>query len=812
MRMRVVVLMGACFAALGVAAAADYPIRNADFGKVRLTHGFWFDRAETNRTATLKSNWDKCAETPRLANFKNAAERKMGTFGGIPFDDSDVYKVMEGTAYVLAEHPDAGYMAKMDALIADIARAQEPDGYLYTARTLGYDKLNWGKKSGWHCGMMGPTRWSNLVSSHELYNVGHLYEAAVAWHRATGRDDLLTVAEKSAALIGRTFGTAPFQLRDVSGHEEIELALCKLYRETGKKEYLDLARHLIDQRGQAELKKNPGKVFDTDGKLVAGGEMSADGCYTQNHRPFALQREAVGHAVRAAYLYCGATDVAVLAGIKDYDAALDAIWNNIVGSKLHLTGGIGASPRGEAFGKPYELPNDCGVTYLETCAAIGFALWNDRLFRRTGESKYVDLLERTIHNGFVSGISLSGDEYFYPNPLAARAGYKRSKWFGCSCCPVNDVRVVPQVPSMAFAAKGGTVYWNLFMAGEAEIAGAKFAVETDYPWKGEMTLKVLAAPSDFTTLKVRIPGWAVGRPVPSDLYEQTEPSDFGDVLIEVNGLALNGCPGRDGYVDIGREWKAGDVVKVTLPMPVKRIRANAKVAADKGRLAVEKGPIVYCAEGFDNGGKAYRATLPADATFEETSVRFGDKTFPALKASNGLVLIPYCLWGNREPGNELQTWFAASREAACGNEQGIFTTASHCWCADTTDALFDGKVPASSADASIPRFTFWPQRGTEEWVGFELPSRRRVKEIKVYWFDDHHGGSGNCALPASWKVQSRPVPDQPWKDAAGATYTTVRDGFSVAAFAEPVEAAEFRIVVRGQPERSSGILEIVVPQ
>ena len=622
--------------------AADYPIRSAELTKVRVTGGFWFDRIETNRTATLKSVLANCNETPRIANFTNAANRAWGTFGGIPYDDSDVYKVMEGVSYVLALHPDAELRKYGEWFIGQVAGAQEPDGYLYTARTLGF---SYGKKGKvpWRFSMMGPTRWSNISSSHELYNVGHMYEAAVAWHRATGRDDFLKVAEKNAALVGRTFGTGEFQLRDPSGHEEIELARCKLYRETGKRRYLDLARHFIDMRG----------------RKAGGGE------YNQNHLPFVEQREAVGHAVRAAYLYCGAADVAALTGDRDYAAVNDAIWNDVVRGKLHLSGGIGARPDGEAFGSAYELPNDNGKTYLETCAAIGNALWNDRLFRGTGESKYVDVLERVIYNGFLSGISLSGDEYFYPNPLASKGGYRRSKWFGCSCCPVNDVRFVPQIPSFAYATDGkGTLYWNLFMEGSVEIAGAKLVCKTDYPWSGRAMLTFVSCGAAGVralpkTLKVRIPGWAKGQPVPSDLYAQTEPSSAMEVSVAVNGLAVNGVPGRDGYLTIGREWKAGDTVELNLPMPVKRIRAHEKVEADRGRLAVERGPIVYCAEGCDNGGKAYDAVLPADATFADDTITIGGKTYPALKASNGLKLIPYCLWCNREPGNEMQVWFNA---------------------------------------------------------------------------------------------------------------------------------------------------------
>ena len=645
---------------------ADYPIRLAAMTKTRVTRGFWFDRLETNRTATLKSNWAKCNETPRIANFTNAANRAAGTFRGIPFDDSDVYKVVEGTAYVLAAHPDPKLEAYVDWFVGQVAKAQEPDGYLYTARTLGHERLNWGRKGARHTRMMGPTRWSNIASSHELYNVGHLYEAAVAWYETTGRRNLLDVAIRSADLVDRTFGPAPTQLKDAPGHEEIELALVKLYRATGEPRYLNLARHFIEMRGRGRRAKD-GQVFAQDGTLRPA--MGAPGAYNQNHLPAVDQREAVGHAVRANYLYSGMADVAALTDDRRYREAVDAIWSNVVSRKLHLNGGTGGRPAGEAYADDYELPNDKDAaldrkdgrkdqTYLETCAAIANALWNDRMFRLHGEAKYVDVLERTIYNGVISGVSLSGDEFFYPNPLAAPKGYRRSKWFSCSCCPVNVVRFLPQVPSFAYATDDkGMLYWNLFMEGEAEIGGVRLVCKTDYPWSGKATLKLVSLGSRNPTLKVRIPGWAAGRPVPSDLYVQTEPSCAMQVSVAVNGRAVNGVPGEDGYLTLARTWTAGDMVEVDFPMPVKRVRAHTKVEADRGRLAVERGPIVYCAEGADNGGRAYDATLPADATFEDDTIEIGDKTFPALRASNGLKLIPYCLWDNRDPGNEMQTWF-----------------------------------------------------------------------------------------------------------------------------------------------------------
>lgn len=642
----------AAVAASAAGALCDYPIRNAKLTNVRLDRGFWFDRLETNRLSTLETCFRKCNETPRIANFTNAANRAFGTFGGIPFDDSDVFKVMEGASYIVAMHPgDVKTRDYVAWFISQAAKAQEPDGYLYTARTLGYGKINWNKPK-WPYKWMGESRWSNIAFSHELYNIGHMYEAAVAWKEATGREDFLDIAIRSADLIDRTFGPSRTQIQEAPGHQEIELALVKLFRVTGEKRYLALAKTLIDFRGRTKGAKTQDwqKLDPAHGDV---SENNADGAYYQNHIPFVDQRKAVGHAVRAAYLYCGAADVAALTGDKAYLAAIDAIWENVVSSKLHVNGGIGAEKRGEAFGPDYYLPNE--GAYLETCAAIGNVLWNDRMFRRKGESKYIDVLERSAYNCCMSGISLSGDEFFYPNPTASKKGYKRSKWFGCSCCPVNDVRFVPQVPSLAYASGDKGVYWNLFMSGKAEIDGVELSVETDYPWKGDAEMKVVSSKRAFD-LKVRIPGWAKGRPVPSDLYVQTKPSSVSDVRLFLNGSSLAVRPAADGYATV-KGVKAGDIVKISLPMDVKRIRAHEKVVSDRGRLAVERGPILFCAEGADNKIALLDAALPAEATFKEETVRIGDKTFPALRASNGLRLIPYCIWGNRESGNEMQCWF-----------------------------------------------------------------------------------------------------------------------------------------------------------
>ena len=649
--------IGAVAVFAGVATARDYPFSAAEMTNVTVTGGFWLPRFETNRLVTVKTDFDKC-ELARIPNFRRAAAHESGTFKGIPFDDSDVYKVIEGAAYTLATHPDAELEKYVDGVIAAIAGAQERDGYLYTARTLHF---NYGTKNGKvNYGMMGPVRWSNLAHSHEFYNVGHMYEAAVAYLEATGKRTLLDVAIKSADLIERTFGPDPSQLKDVSGHEEIELALCKLYRATGEVRYLRLAQFLLDMRGRELVATHPAdKVFAQSGALVKSSEMGAKGSYNQNHLPVVKQREAVGHAVRATYLYCGMADVAALAGNDDYVKAIDAIWENVVQKKLALNGSVGARRKGEAFGENYELPNESA--YLETCAGIGNALWNQRMFLMYGDSKYIDVMERALYNGILSDVSLGGDEFFYPNPLASKGGYKRSKWFGCSCCPVNVVRFIPQVAQFAYATRGDAAYVNLFVESDATLrlgcGDVKLSQKTEYPWNGAVRIAV-TPPKDGArfALDVRIPGWCVGRPVPSDLYTQTAPGTSVDFAVKVNGASVKVEP-VNGYCVIDRKWKSGDIVEVAMSMPVRRIKAHDKVEADKGRLAVERGPIVYCAEGADNGGKAFDATIPANATFLEGTVEIGGETFTSLKSSNGVTLVPYCIWGNRQPGNEMQTWF-----------------------------------------------------------------------------------------------------------------------------------------------------------
>jgi uncharacterized protein len=634
--------------------AADYPIRPVPFTAVRIADSFWAPRLETNRAVTIPFALDKNEETGRVDNFRKAAGLMKGAFQGKRFNDSDVYKAMEAAAYSLMLKPDPALEARLAGWIAVIAKAQEADGYLFTTRTIDPSHPAPGA---------GPERWSNLRVSHELYNVGHMYEAAVAHFQATGRRAFLDLAVKNADLLVRTFGSG--RRRAFPGHQEVEIGLGKLYRATGKAAYLDLAKFFLDERGHyfqgsPHAPGDPFSVYDSDE-------------YMQNHQPVLAQEEAVGHAVRAMYMYAGMADVAALGGYPDYVRAIDRLWENVVGKKMYLTGGVGARAGSEAFGDAYELPNR--TAYAETCAAVGQALWQQRLFLLHGRSDYADVLERVMYNGLLSGVSLDGMSFFYQNPLEAdgkTALYQgqvvRAPWFEVSCCPPNIARFLPSMPGYVYARKDDTLFVNLFVAGTAgvELAGQSVRVtqETRYPWDGSVSIAFDPDKAAEFALRVRIPGWARNEPVPSDLYR------FLDRSPEKPALRVNGAETaidlRDGYAVIRRRWAKGDRVELRLPMPVRRVVARESVVEDAGKAAVQRGPLVYCAEGVDNGGRALDLVLSDAATF---TAAFEPKTLNGVvvvrarsvsPAADGrgreIVLVPYYAWANRGPG-EMKVWF-----------------------------------------------------------------------------------------------------------------------------------------------------------
>ena len=634
------------------APASHYAYEAVPFTSVTIADPFWSPRIETNRTVTIGYDFQKSDETGRLTNFDKAAGRMAGDHEGIFFNDSDVFKIIEGAAFSLHLHPDPALDAYLDELIERIGAAQEADGYLYTARTIAERNGTPEKLRADHEGL---TRWSHLRVNHELYNVGHMYEAAVAHYRATGKRSLLDIAIKNADLVERTFG--PDKLRNVPGHQEIELGLVKLYGVTGAERYLQLAKFFLDERGHYNGRQ-PFVNFDDQG-------------YMQDHLPVVEQAEAVGHAVRAVYMYSGMADVAALTGEQAYIDAIDRLWENVVGKKFYITGGIGARHHGEAFGANYELPN--ATAYNETCAAIANVFWNQRMFQLHGDAKYIDVLERSLYNGFLPGVAFSGDRFFYVNPLSFDGAYKfnrddslvRLGWFNCSCCPTNVVRVFPSLGGYLYAQREDRLYVNLYMGSSASLTVAgnqvQISQQTNYPWDGSIQVTIQPQVPTAFTLCLRIPGWAQGAPVPSDLYHYLEDNSAAPVTITVNGAGVD-LTLEKGYALLTRTWQPGDQVTLTLLMTSRRVVTHGAVAENQGKVAIERGPLVYCAEAIDNGGHALDAVLPDDAPLTVTFVPDllgGVTVIHSTDQAHPLQLIPYYAWAHRGIG-EMTVWLRRS--------------------------------------------------------------------------------------------------------------------------------------------------------
>jgi DUF1680 family protein len=622
------------------------------FTAVHLNDAFWAPRIETNRKVTIPYAFGKCEETGRVENFVRAAKKLRGEaleddeVRGYSFDDTDIYKILEGASFGLSVKADPEMQKYLSQLIEKVAAAQEPDGYLYTARTINPEKPHhWAGKERWE-------KVSDL--SHELYNMGHFYEAACAHYQATGNKSMLNIATKNADLLCDVFG--PGKNESWAGHQIIEMGLCKLYRTTGEKRYLDLAKFLLDTRGPN------GRTYDQSHKLVID------------------QEKGVGHAVRATYMYSGMADVATLTGDTKYIAAIDRVWENVVGRKLYITGGLGQPGGPEGFMEDYALGNDC---YCETCAAIGNVYWNHRLFMLHGDAKYIDVLERSLYNNVIDGVSLDGTKFFYPNTLSSSGTGRRperSEWFGCACCPGNIARFIASVPGYLYATKGRDVYVNLFAAGKGELqvldSSVSITQETSYPWDGSVKITVDPKTVSSFAMKVRIPGWAQNTPVPSDLYTYLGKSTDSPTL-KLNGKQVAVTIDK-GYVTFDREWKKGDTIELVLPMPIRRVLANEKVEADRGRVAIERGPMVFCAEWPDNNGKTHGLILPDDTSLtskfvknmfggiivikgKATAAKISDDKQLQGEADHELVLIPYYAWAHRGKG-EMDVWLARNIE------------------------------------------------------------------------------------------------------------------------------------------------------
>jgi DUF1680 family protein len=714
--------------------------------EITFRDAFWKPRIDRNRDITLPHVLEKCEETGRFGNLRAAGRKNLGnpapqTCEGYCFNDSDVYKAIEGAANILAVKRDAKIERRVDAIIALIAQAQETDGYLYSPKTIG-DPNN--LPPG------GTKRWESMDASHELYCVGHLYEAAVAHFQATGKRNLLNIAIKNANLVAATFGAG--KRGNIDGHPEVELGLSDLYGATGDARYLRLAQWFLSRRG------------DTSRKDLVGE-------YAQDHKPLVKQDEAVGHAVRAAYCFGAAEYVGNLAHDAGLRAVADRLWDDVVGYKMYITGGIGSRGSGEALGDRYELPNR--TAYQETCASIAFANWTNRMGMRYADTKYADILERTVYNAVLSGVGLSGKNFFYVNSLQSDNGAFRPDWFGCACCPPNILRFIGSIGKLFAATGGSTLYINLFAASDIATKTAAgpihVAIDTVYPENGAITIKVKAGTAPGSQLAIRIPGWAKGEAVPGRLYRFAD-SEKANVTATLNGKPLNAAATTDGYIILPGTVSAGDTVKLDFPMPVRKVVSNPGVMDNRGKVAYQRGPLVYCFEGTDQAVKEVFSTVAgSNGSPKPASDILGGITPIAVTANavkrvglGGVTLgesltltgIPYATWANRG-ASSMAVWLPGSIDAA--EAPALPTIAKMAkvrasFGANPT-AVNDQKDPAKSNDHNHPFYHYWPHKGTAEWLEYTFPKAIELGSVGVYWFDDT--GIGECRLPAGWSLDAR---------------------------------------------------------
>lgn len=788
-------------AAGGDKSMANSPIVPVPYQQVTIDGPFWSPRLQAIRRGTLSANRHQCDITGRLANFDNAAkklrgEQDAGAFEGLLFNDSDVYKMIEGWCYLLATETDTAAKQKLDSdldvLIAHIAAAQHPDGYINTYYTLKADLKDRFTREEW---------------DHETYCMGHLIEAAVAHFQATGKRSLLDVAIRAADFLDTLYG--PEKFTAPPGHQEVELALIRFGDALNKgntvrsgplgtprpedlDKYTRLAFFLIEQRGR-EHRKLDGTMYGPWGD------------YAQDHLPAAEQTEAAGHAVRAAYFYSAMTDLAAR-GVGNYRPALDSLWTDITQRRVFVTGGIGPSGHNEGFTTPYDIPTH--TAYQETCASIGLCMWAHRMFLLTGRAEYMEQFERTLYNAVLAGVALDGESFFYVNPLASRGGHRRSAWFGCACCPPNVLRFVGGLGQYIYASRGNTVYVNLFVDGSATLSfgghDVKIVQETGYPFDGRVKLTVTHDAPYAISLAIRMP----------------EGSPLG--------------PSADGYIH-QRFDRGTTESEFIIPLPVRRVVADPRVKQAIGRVAIMRGPLVYAAESIDNDGTVAGIILPPDAELEERLSADGtpEVIVHALRvmprsddgemsrdllyreapgvAPVEVVMRPYFMWANRGP-SEMTVWLPET--AHLGEPwpaPGITAAASFTGHGDGLPALYDRIEPASSIDHDIPRFTFWSHKGTEEWVRYDFDKPRTVSAVEIYWFDDT--GRGECRVPASWTVEV--LDGETWKPVTNAgpsspaAFGTAKDRFNVCAFA-PVVTGAVRVNIKLQEKYSTGILEMRV--
>lgn len=771
-------------------------IKAVPFTDVHFTDKFWLPRMEINRTVSIPSAFHQCEINGRFDNFALAGGLIKGEHkGDFSFDDTDPYKIIEGASYSLAVKYDPKLDAYLDSVITLIAAAQEPDGYLTTCVTNKCERL-----SGW----WGSSRWEK-INSHELYNCGHLYEAAVAHFQATKKRTLLDVAIKNADLVCKVFGLGDGQIKYPSGHPIVEMALVKLYNVTGEKKYLDQARYFVDEAGRLSNGRAPG-------------------IYSQDHKPVVEQEEIVGHAVRAGYFYSGVADVATLQKDQKLFDAVNRVWGNMAGKKLYINGGIGSRAQGEGFGPDYELNNF--NNYCETCASIANVYWNHRMFLATGESKYVDVLERALYNGVIAGVSLSGDRFFYANPLASDGTHEREQWFGCACCPGNVTRFMASVPGYAYAVNKKDIYVNLFVEGNSKIKveggqEVELIQKTDYPWDGNVEIKVNPSQSGQFPILIRIPGWAKNKPVDTDLYKYTDKID-SEVKISVNGKEVKGKR-KGGYAVVDQSWKKGDIISLKIEMPVRRVQAHENVKYDKGLLSMERGPILYAIEGVDQEKEyVFDMVIPRDAktttSFEKNLLNGvvtiqGDafrvekdaKTNNLVEVPTKFKAIPYSTWNNRGM-HQLVVWTPETKEYAIVKPASTIASKAqqvNGW------GFNDQFEPKSSDDINTPYHYWWLKAGTEEWIAYKFEKPEKISTVEVYWLAFDHYDVVYKA-PESWKLMYKEGSN--WKEVKNPTkYGTEIDKYNKVTF-DPVTTTELKMVVQLQRPKAEGQVEEKGPQ
>jgi DUF1680 family protein len=771
----------------------DGKLESVPFTSVKVTDKFWAPKIKINHEVTIPIAIEQSTISGRIKNFEIAGGMATGKFcSELPFDDSDIYKIIEAASFSMQTFPDSVLDAKIDTLIDKIGKAQEEDGYIYTIRTIMGDNSH-----PW----IGGSRWEKVHElSHELYNLGHMFEGAVAHYQATGKRSFLEIAIKSADMLVNTFGKG--KIENFPGHQEVELGLIKLYKVTNDKRYIDLAKFFLDVRGTVE-----------------GGDE-----YSQSHEKVADQRKAVGHAVRATYMYSAMADIAAILEDTTYNNALHAIWHDIVDTKIYVTGGIGASGGNEGFAGDYNLPNMSA--YCETCASIGMMMWNYRMFLAEGDSKYFDVFERTLFNAFLSGVSLSGNRFFYPNVLESMGQHQRGKWFGCACCPPNLARMLPSLPGYVYATSEQNLYINLFMNSEAEIKLSNTNIQvnqtTEYPWDGKIAISINPEESKKFGVKVRIPGWAIDSAIPDNLYTfQNNPDE--KVVVKVNGKKQK-LQITKGYLNIVRTWEKGDEITIDLAMNPRFVIADERVKADSNKVAIERGPIMYCAEWPDNNNGNVLSLLFDKEP--QLTVEFNDTMLggiPVIKTTASEVsrnidqtlkiadpvdatLIPYYTWNNRGAG-EMMVWLPTDTTSVYPQPAPTIANKSKVSSSRMTPALkvalTDQYEPQNSNDHTRPYYHWWPLNNSWQYVQYDFEKPETISSSKVYWYDD--GPWGGCRIPDAWELEY--LENGEWKPVKiTGKYTITKDGWDEVQF-EPVTTNAIKMKVMLNEKFSSGIHE-----